>query len=569
MRRLLIAFGVLLVGVGGAAILLSRRDVTYTEDLDPIVQARCAGCHQEGGPAPFPLVTVEDVRKRRDLIVEVTRRRLMPPWMPEHGGVPFVGDRSLTNEQIALFQRWSERGAPEGPPVLHPPIPPRRPDDWVLGQPDLILRVPEPFTLPAEGRDVYRNFVIPLPPFATSPRYVRAVEFHPGNPKAVHHAFLHIDRTTESQALDLKSPEPGFPGLHVPPSAQSPPGHFLSWQPGKQLIPEPDDMAWPLAAGSAIVIQAHLRPSGKPELVQPVVGLFFTDKPPTRVPAKIGLWSQDIRLPAGSRAETVKDSITLPVNVDLLRILPHAHFLARRVEAQATLPDGTTRSLLRIPAWDFNWQGDYVYKDPIFLPKGTVLSMSLTYDNSADNARNPNQPPRLVAYGVESGDEMAEVWFQVLPRTPDGGALIERALQPKVLASGVAYNQYLLARDPSNVRAHTELGKAHLFRGDPGKAEQAFLAALRLEPDAETHYFLGLVHRSGGRLDEAERDFRNAVALNPTYAKAHGNLGLVLMEKRDYAAAERALQTALTLDPGDTIARETLQEAREAQKKRR
>jgi hypothetical protein len=568
MRRLLIALGVLLVGAGAAATLIARRGGTFTEDIEPIIQARCVGCHQDGGPAPFPLATYEDVRKRRDLIVEVTRRRLMPPWMPEQGGAEFVGDRSLTDGQIVLLRRWAQGGATEGSPVTRPPTPPRNPDDWVLGKPDLTLRIPEPYSLQAEGRDVYRNFVLPLPPFAPSPRFVRAVEFHPGNPKAVHHAFLYVDRTTASQALDLKTPEPGFPGLHVPPSAQAPPGHFLSWQPGKQLIPEPDDMAWPLAAGSSIVIQSHLRPSGKTELVQPVVGLYFTDKAPTRVPSKIGLWSHDILLPAGSRAETVTDSLTLPVDIDLLRILPHAHFLARRVEAQATLPDGSIQALLRIPAWDFNWQGDYVYKEPRFLPKGTVLSMRILYDNSADNARNPNQPPREVAYGVESGDEMAEVWFQVLPRTPDGADLIEKAMKPKVLASGVAYNQYLIARDPTNVRAHTELGKARLFLGEPEKAEQSFLAALRLEPDAETHYFLGLVHRRGGHLDKAENDFRSALALNPTYAKAHGNLGLVLMEKRDFAGAERSLQTALTLDPTDTLARETLEEVREARKKR-
>jgi hypothetical protein len=568
MRRLWIVVAVLLAGVAGAAILMARRGVTYTKDLSPIVLKHCSECHQDGGPAPFPLATYEDVRKRRDLIVDVTRRRLMPPWMPEHGGVEFIGDRSLTDGQIALFQRWSARGAPEGPPLTQPPVPPRNPDDWVLGKPDLILRLPEPFVLQAERRDVYRNFVLPLPPFAPSPHYVRAVEFHPGNPKAVHHAFLYVDRTTASHALDLKSPEPGFPGLHAPSSAQTPPGHFLSWQPGKQLLPEPDDMAWPLAAGSSIVIQAHLRPSGKQEFVQPVVGLYFTDKAPTRVPTKIGLWSHDIRLPAGTRAETVKDSLTLPVDVDVLRILPHAHFLARRVEVSATLPDGSTQELLRIPTWDFNWQGDYAYREPRFLPKGTTISMTIVYDNSSDNPRNPNQPPRDVAYGVESGDEMAEVWVQVLPRTPDGAALIEQAMQPKVLASGVAYNRYLIARDPSNARAHLELGKALFFQGQPEAAQRAFLEALRLEPDAEAHYFLGLLHRTRKRFDDAAGEFRAAIALDATHAKAHGNLGLVLLEKGDLEGAERELQTALTLNPEDAIARETIEEIRAARKKR-
>ena len=134
----------------------------------------------------------------------------------------------------------------------------------------------------------------------------------------------------------------------------------------------------------------------------------------------------------------------------LRRILPHAHFLARRVEVSAALPDGSTRCLLRISSWDFNWQGDYAYRQPVLLPKGTTLSMEIEYDNTADNPRNPNQPPKEVRYGVESGDEMAEVWMQVLPRTPEGAGLLERAMQPKVLSSGVAFNRYLLRLDPGN-----------------------------------------------------------------------------------------------------------------------
>jgi len=567
MRRLGIALGVAAIGVSGIAILTIRRGPTFSEDIAPIVEARCAGCHQKGGPAPFPLVTYDEVRRRRDLIAEVVHRRLMPPWMPEPGGAAFAGDRSLSPEQIALVEGWVKAGAPEGKPGTRPPLPPRSPDDWVLGPPDLVVRIPEPYALAAQGRDVYRNFVLPLPPLAASLRYVRALDFHPGNAKVVHHAFVLIDRSPASLALDRESPEPGFPGLHAPPSAQAPPGHFLSWQPGKQFVPEPDDMAWPLASGSFLVIQAHLRPSGKPETVQPAIGLYFTDRPPTRFPTKIGLWSDDFKIPAGDRDVPVRDSITLAADVDVLRILPHAHFLARSIDVSAALPDGSAQSLLRIPAWDFNWQGDYAYREPRFLPKGTEIRMETRYDNSADNPRNPHQPPRDVSYGVESGDEMAEVWLQVLPREKDGAGKIEAMMQPKVLASGVAYNRYLLARDPANARAHLELGKALLFLREPARAEPELAEAIRLQPGAEAHYFLGLLHRSAGRLDAAASDFRAAIALEATHAKAHGNLGLVLLENGDPDGAERELQAALTLNPGDEIARETIAEIRAARKK--
>src|SRR5207245_4914462 len=142
-----------------------------------------------------------------------------------------------------------------------------------------------------------------------------------------------IDPTRESLRQDLKDPDPGFSGLHVPATAQAPTGHFLSWQPGKLDRADPENLAWPLEKNSFLVLQVHVKPSGKPELLQPSVGFFFTDRAPTTAPVKFGLWSQAIDIPAGERAYIVRDSFTLPLDVDLLRILPHAHYLGRRMEA--------------------------------------------------------------------------------------------------------------------------------------------------------------------------------------------------------------------------------------------
>lgn len=566
-RRTVVAAALGSAAILGAAFLLPRRTTpTFHEDIAPLLAGHCAPCHLPGGAGPFPLTSYADAKARAGQIADLTQRRVMPPWMPDQGCGDFVGDRSLSSAQIDRIRRWVDGGAPEGDPSKAPP--PAATDAGPARAPDLVVTLPEPYPLAAEGTDLYRNFVVPIP--VESRRYVRAVEFRPDNPRTVHHAFLYIDPTRESQRLDLKDPAPGFPGIHVPASAQAPPGRFLSWQPGKVLVPEPEDMAWPLEKGCSLVLQLHLKPSGKPELVRPSVAFFFTDRPPTRTPVKFGLWSYDIDIPAGDPAHQVRDSFTVPLDLDLLRVLPHAHHLARKLEGTATFPDGTSRCLLRINAWDFNWQGDYAYKTPIFLPKGTVVSMVFTYDNSDANPRNPHRPARRVRFGLQSAEEMAELWFQALPRRPEEAALLDRENQQKVIQAKVAYNRAALAQNPDDAAANAELGKALLFQGRTDDARRHLEAAVRLQPDAdEPHYFLGLLHRTQDRLDEARADFEAAIRLNPGHAKAHGNLGLVLMQQGRLDAAAAAFEAALRLNPADEIARDSLEQIRTARRNRR
>jgi hypothetical protein len=568
MKPRTLVLGIVAAAVLAGVVLLRRpipTPVTFHHDLAPVLRSHCEPCHHSGGSGPFSLTEYADARKRSAQLADVTARRVMPPWLPEPGCAEFLGDRSLTAEQIALFRRWADAGAPEGDPSGGLP-PATWTTGWQLGEPDLVVTLPEPFTVPAEGRDLYRNFVLPLP--VASRKFVRAVELLPGNPKVVHHAFLYIDATDESRRLDLRDPEPGFPGLHVPSSAQAPPGHFLSWQPGKRSPPPPKDLAWTLEKDCSLVLQVHVSPTGKPELLKPSVGFFFTPDAPARTPVKFGLWSYEIDLPAGERAAVVQDSFTLPIDVDLLRILPHAHFLGRRLEGTARLPDGTTRCLLRIPEWDFNWQGDYAYREPVPLPRGTVVTMTFTYDNSAENPRNPHRPPRRVRYGLQSSDEMAELWFQAVPRRPEERAVLDREIRQKVLRAGVSYNQYLLGLDPEDAKAHAELGKAWLFLGRPEDARRHLSTAIRIRPEEDQpHYFLGILARTQNRLEEAEAEFRTAARINPRNPKTHGNLGLVLLDLGRPNAAAASFEAALRLDPTDDIARDGLAEAMRARKK--
>src|SRR5262245_51014813 len=230
---------------------------TFSKDIAPIVFARCAGCHRPGEIGPFSLLSYADVRQRLTQIADVTSRRIMPPWKPERGHEAFLDDRSLRDDELRLLQQWLAQGAIEGDPRDLPTLPDTT-SGWQLGAPDVIVGMPEPFLVPADGPDVFRTFVIPIP--TTTARYVRAVEFRPGNARAVHHANFGIDRTRSSRRLDQQDPEPGYPGGMVP-EAGYPPGHMLGWTPGQRPRPSPDGMPWRLERESDLVVQLHMRPT--------------------------------------------------------------------------------------------------------------------------------------------------------------------------------------------------------------------------------------------------------------------------------------------------------------------
>jgi len=248
-------------------------------------------------------------------------------WPPEPGHAEFVGERRLSDEQIRLIQQWIEQGAAEGFGSTIPPAP-KFADGWQLGPPDLVLKAAEAYTLPAGGSDVFRNFVIPVP--VSSSRYVRAVEILPGNKKIVHHANILIDRTGVSRYRDEQDPEVGFGGMDLTMESETfePDSHFLFWKPGTPPHTEPDDMAWRVDKATDLVLNMHLQPSGKAESIQPSVGLYFTDKPPSRFPMLLQLERDGaLDIPAGEKDFVVTDEVRLPVDVDVLAVYPHAHYL--------------------------------------------------------------------------------------------------------------------------------------------------------------------------------------------------------------------------------------------------
>ena len=411
--------GLLWLAASLSCELVHGATVTFNKDLAPIVYGHCAPCHHPDGVAPFPLLTYDDVRKHASQIVAVTSRRYMPPWPPEHGYGAFAGDRSLSAAQIHLFADWLKQSEPQGDPADLPALP-HFTGSWQMGVPDLVLRMPKPFEMPADGTDIFRNFIVPTG--LTTTKYVRGLELHLSNPRVVHHANVVLDHTESMRKRDGQDGRPGFPGMDViteaAPDTFDPDSHFLFWKPASVLRLEPERMSWRLNPGTDLVLNLHLQPTGKQESVQVEIGLYFSAKPPSVFPMLLQLEHDGaLHIPAGDPNFTVTDSLTLPVDVDLLAIYPHAHYLGKVIEAWATLPNGERRWLIRIPDWDINWQAEYEYKNPIALPKGTKLAMRIVYDNSSANPRNPNRPPKLVETGDRSQDEMGHVWFQVLPKT--------------------------------------------------------------------------------------------------------------------------------------------------------
>jgi Flp pilus assembly protein TadD len=448
------------------------------------------------------------------------------------------------------------------------------------------VSAPKPYTLDPAGPEVFRNFVIPIPIAAT--KYVRGIELRADNPTIVHHASVGIDRLHVSRRLDGKDGRSGFAAMPDD-SVQN----VYGWSPGKAPFMEPADRAWPIEKGSDLVVQMHLLPSGKPEVVQPSIGLFFSSTPPTREPLIVRLESKSIDIPAGDAAYTIEDRYVLPADVDLVSVYPHAHYLAKDMKGTATMPDGRQQPLIWIKSWDFRWQDQYRYRTPMFLPKGTLLEMRYTYDNSAANPHNPRRPPQRVKWGPQSTNEMGALWLEVLPRRPADVPVLLRDYEARSLRADIAGAEMQVRNSPTDPLAHNFLATKYLQAGRVADAMGELEAALHLRPDdAEAHsnlanalqlegrmpealqhaqraaqlkpdddrvhFNLGNALNAAGRTDDATRELRRSVALNPDNADAQFNLGLLLARQNRLEEASVHLRKAAEINPGNSEAHRNL-----------
>ena len=404
---------------------------TFNRDVAPILYKNCSGCHRPGEVAPFSLLSYDDAAKRAKQLAAVTQSRYMPPWKAEPGYGKFMNERRLTAQQIATIKDWAEHGAPEGSPA-EKPEPPKFTDGWQAGQPDQVATMTQPFSLPAEGADVFRCFVIPLD--AKEDEYVNQVEFRPGNRKVVHHAILYLDangrarkrETVPGQGYDC----PGGPGLSIS-------GGLGGWAPGATPARLRDGLAITVRKGADMVMQLHYHLSGKPETDRSSVGITFTKTPPVHGLTAMIIGNIGIDIAPGDGHYVIQASGTLPMDAEVIGIFPHGHYLCKDMKVDATLPDGAVEPLIWIKDWDFNWQGSYRYAIPVKLPKGTRIDMQYIYDNSAANPRNPNNPPKRVIYGEQTTNEMGFTFLQLTLDDPASVSDFQRDVSAQFIASMV------------------------------------------------------------------------------------------------------------------------------------
>lgn len=441
---------------------------TYSKHVAPILWKNCASCHRAGEVGPFSLLSYEDAAKRAEFIVEITASRRMPPWKAEPNFGSFHDVRRLSDADLATLKRWADAGAPEGNPA-DLPAPPKFVDGWQLGEPDLVLEMPEEFDVPADGPDIYQCFVLPIP--TTEHRTVAAAEFRPGNRRVVHHAIMFLDANGAARTKDAAEPGQGYKSFGGP--GVIPTGGLGSWAPGSIPRKLPKGIGKYLRHGSDLVLQIHYHPDGKPERDRSKVGIYFTKEPAATIVGGLAMMNTRLSIPAGEKHHKVTmKSEPMAADVYLLGLGPHMHLLGRKFEALAKTPSGDVIPLIRINDWDFNWQLGYGYSKPVKLPQGSVIHVEAEYDNSEDNPHNPNSPPKIVTWGEETTDEMC--LLSVLLITDTKADLVKivnmkGARWGGALAGGVEAKDLLDAKDAALVEGITrdEIVEELLNRGFP------------------------------------------------------------------------------------------------------
>ncbi len=549
------------VAPGPKKVHAAQAAVTWSHNVAPIVYKNCTACHHVGGSGPFSLLTYRDAQRWGTMMQQVTTSRYMPPWLPEPGHGDFQDNRRLSAADIATIKAWVAAGMPQGDAADAPKAPVYT-SEWQLGPPDLILSVASPTQVPASGPDVFENFV--LPANLSSTKWIRAMEIKPGSPQVVHHANVILDRTAALRRAHPADWQRGIPGMDITvDSGQNfdPDSHFLFWKPDSTALVEPDTMPWRLDPGNDLILNMHLKPTGRVEQIQARIGLYFASKPATQFPMLLQLeHDSTLDIPAGDAHFVVEDSLTLPEAVDVLAVYPHAHYLGRRMEGFAKLPGGETKWLVLVPDWDIERQAIYRLSKPLPLPKGTVLHMRYTYDNSAGNPRNPHTPAVRVRGGNNSTDEMGHLWLQVLP-TENAGKDARMPLEK-------AWMSNRLRKDPSDPTALFNLASMDTEAGEYTEAGKLYTQALATKPnDPRVLTGLGTAQSLSGDTAAAQASFQAAVTADPNYADARFDLAKINLQRNNLAAAEAQFQTIVQLNPNDFAAQDGLGSAQLAQGK--
>jgi mono/diheme cytochrome c family protein len=425
------------------------KNVTFSKDVAPIFFKNCAECHRPGESAPMSLLSYQDARPWAKSIREKVIGREMPPWHADPRTGEFLNDRRLTETEIETIKAWVDAQAPEGDP-RDLPTQPEIVEGWKIGKPDLILQMPEEFTLEATGPDEYHFFEID--PGFTEDKYVQMSEILPGNRRVVHHINAFIvppppegaprQKLTreESERLRLQAEKDsifqreGFVirvktdvpvyddgcGLQSGGGGDRPDGggqrSFATllggFVPGTSVFRWESGVAKKVPAGSKIVLNIHYsKTSGSVEKDRSMVGLIFAKKPPEKESLTRIITNHYFQIPPGAENHKATACWTAKDDIHLVSVAPHMHYRGKAMEVRAFYPDGRSEALVNVPRYDFSWQTLYYFKRPIAIPKGTRLMLTAYYDNSGRNKYNPD-PKQAVRWGDPTYDEMLMGLFE-------------------------------------------------------------------------------------------------------------------------------------------------------------
>jgi thiol-disulfide isomerase/thioredoxin len=378
----------------------TKGDVTYSNQIARILQARCVGCHQAGEIAPFSLTSYGDAVGWAETIREVVRDQRMPPWFanPKYG--KFQNDCRLTDGEKRLINEWIDNGVPEGDRSQLPRAIPFA-EGWRIPKPDLIVKMPKPYKVAAKGIIEYQYFIVD--PGFKHDVWVRAAENRPGNRSVVHHMAL----------------------FYMPPGQiEMEPADLLfrtvaAFTPGTPPLMPPDGIARRVPAGSKLVFQMHYTPNGTEQLDQSEVALVFADPKKVRKELSMGVVVNfKLEVPPNEPNYHVAAAESFDEDTLVYAFLPHMHLRGKSFRFTAAYPDGHKEVLLDVPRYDFNWQNVYWLAEPKLLPAGARLECAATYDNSENNLANPD-PTRTVHWGDQTSDEMFVGSYYSVPADQD------------------------------------------------------------------------------------------------------------------------------------------------------
>jgi hypothetical protein len=398
----------LLLGLAAAAVAsaATNTSVTFYKDVLPVLQKDCQSCHRPGEAAPMSFLSYDSTRPWAKAIKSAVISKKMPPWFADPHFGKFSNDRTLGQPEIDTLVAWADNGAPAGN-ASEGPKPVEWVEGWRIGKPDMVIKMPAAFPVPAKGTIDYQYVIIPSG--FTEAKFVQQAEARPGDPSVVHHILAFIR-------------EPGNPWLKGAPTGVAfvPEDHggggagdmLAGYAPGTLPNVLRPGQAKLMPAGSDIVLQIHYTASGKATTDLSEVGLIFSKDKPTERVLTLAAATQDFAIPPGDANYRVDAKLKLEDEATLINMVPHMHFRGKDFVYRVTYPSGEKETLLSVPNYDFNWQLEYDLAQPKLLPKGTLIECTAHYDNSSNNKFNPD-PTKEVHYGEQTWEEMMFGFFDV------------------------------------------------------------------------------------------------------------------------------------------------------------